>query len=220
MKKIGIIILLLVSSCAHVINLKEMRQDVAKSVVIVRVKTDTSGWSGTGFSIGEHKILTNKHVCSAENEGIYIIIDQNGIKHNAIYVKSDEGADLCVISTEAELPALRLAKEDSKSGEHITAIGAPHGLLPAFTDGFISGYKEIAIVDTIDGRAFSVMFKAQFTSAPIYPGNSGSPCLNDDGEVAGIFFAGRGDAEHMTLIVPVNLIRQFLEEKQNIKQAW
>jgi S1-C subfamily serine protease len=142
-----------------------------------------------------------------------MLVTASGDQVEAKYVRISKDADLCLLNTEAKIKPVRLAKEDAERATHITVIGAPHAQFPFFTEGYVSGYHYVAMSLAEDDQDMDVRFRAQFTSCPIYPGNSGSPAYNDEGEVVGIMFAGRRDAEHMTLMVPVELIRQFLESK-------
>ncbi len=225
-----LVLAFLVSSCAHVSvpNTPERLNKYAKSTVIVRVQTvatniitgqsEVIGWSGTGFSVENDPedagstVLTNKHVCSAGPEASYTLTDATGKKFRATYVRVAPHADLCLLHTDAIITPVKLAKSDAKKGDHVTVVGAPRGVFPNFTEGYVSGYCPIDIVDS----GFEVHLRAECTSVPIYPGNSGSPAFNDDGEVVGIMFAGRRDSEHMTIMVPVELIKQFMDTSNDM----
>jgi Trypsin-like peptidase domain len=60
----------------------------------------------------------------------------------------------------------------AKEGQHVLVIGNPEGLYGTVSDGMISAIR-------------SDPPRLQIT-APISPGSSGSPVLNDDGEVLGV----------------------------------
>lgn len=219
---------LTLASCAHLSSDRNKKQlnDEFESVVMVVVSTSVMekgkevelGWSGTGFSLSSgakgSKVLTNKHVCAATTHAEYALVLPNGKQVPAKFVKISKDADLCLLDTEEKIKPVKLAKYDADRATHITVIGAPHAQFPFFTEGYVSGYHYVAM-SLSDEDDMEVRFRAQFTSCPIYPGNSGSPAYNDDGYVVGIMFAGRRDAEHMTLMVPVELIHQFLEAKDS-----
>lgn len=62
---------------------------------------------------------------------------------------------------------------------------------------------------------------AMYMSAVSYPGNSGSPVLNDLGLVIGVLFAGDRSSEHATYAVPLWSIEAFLDrlEKKGLLNA-
>lgn len=210
-----VVALAFLASCACSNSVTRKRREQSESVVIVTVMTALSGWSGTGFSISADvdgaTILTNKHVCSAQGNGSYVLTDYAGRKYEARFIRQDEGADLCILHTRAIVVPVKLASRNAVKGDGVSAIGAPHGQYPWFTSGVVSGRTWVEMEE--------VHFWAQGTSIPVYPGNSGSPVFNDAGEVVGIIFAGRQDAEHMTYMVPVSEINRMLDTSENIYSA-
>jgi serine protease Do len=176
-------------------------------------------WSGTGFSIfadqNGSSIITNKHICAAP-DAYYELTDSRGKTHTATLIRTARGADLCLLHTNDKIPPVRLAQNDARQGDHVNAIGAPYGMLPLFTDGFVSGGKWVDIKED-DELHFEVHFYSELVSIPVYPGNSGSPVFNDAGKVVGVVFAGLHNADHMTLIVPVSEIHKFLQRREIIE---
>lgn len=230
MKKLITLITLLIScSCAHTLS-NATRVKQSQSVVMVMVHTTVTdpltlaqqpaAWSGTGFSVKADvdgsDIVTNQHVCVAKGNADYELTDYAGKKHVAKWQRNDEAADLCLLHTKDIIAPVKLAQADARKGDHISAIGAPHGQFPWFADGIATGKMWCAMADEEFGLAFSVHFWAQGTSIPIYPGNSGSPVWNDAGEVVGIVFAARRDSDHISYIVPVSEIKRFLDTSENI----
>jgi S1-C subfamily serine protease len=225
-----LILSLLVSSCALTSSqLKTRRLQESKSVVIVLVRITTTdpitgtekkkGWSGTGFSVSENEngsdIITNKHVCAAGNKATYELTASNGHKYPATFVRVAPGADVCLLRTKQQLPAVKLAGKDAEKGDEINVFGAPHGMLGLYTHGEVSGYEWVDMKDD-DDFPFEIHCYAQLISAPIYPGSSGSPTFNSNGEVVGIVFAARGDSEHMAYQIPVSEIKRLLDRSQNV----
>lgn len=206
-------ILFLSSCCTFTQQTSSVRRTLADSVLLVTVITDEFSATGTAFVINNTKdssqVLTNRHICSKGDDATYQITDSNNNTYSASFVKYSTNVDVCLLSTDAILSSIKLATTDSKYGDKILVIGAPNGIMPMFTDGYVGGYKYILLGET--------NFVAQYISAPIYPGNSGSPVFNNKDTVVGIIFAGIRGKDHMSLMVPIELVNQFLNNKENIK---
>jgi S1-C subfamily serine protease len=66
----------------------------------------------------------------------------------------------------------------------------------------------------IDGGFFSSdvcvrSYDAWETSAATYPGNSGSPMMNRDGEVIGVIFAADGETNR-GFVIPLDVLKNFV----------
>ena len=136
----------------------------------------TGGKSGTGFFVNKNGyLLTNHHVidsCSA------VWIDDGENKFQASIIKVNEDLDIAV---------LRISQKTSdyavfgqvRSGEDVITLGFPLGDILGdeikTTKGVVS-----ALVGYQGNKDY-----LQFT-APIQPGNSGGPLLNEGGFVVGI----------------------------------
>lgn len=210
------------------INSQLGRYKLSKSVVLIKVDspnedklTGTTSeifWSGTGFSIlndGKYSyIITNKHVCYPMNTAKYTLIDISGANHRALYVKKDELSDLCMLKTLSYVPPVKVADGNALFGEKILIIGAPKGVFPMITGGYIGAYQDVSSEDfkqeTVMNETFK--FRSQLVSATIYPGNSGSPVFNEDGEVIGVVFGNNLEAGSIGFIVPIDLVKIFIKK--------
>lgn len=175
----------------------------------------------TGFSFKTTDVvsfvLTNKHVCDMGPNANYTLTLQSGGKVSATFVRSDAFADVCVLKANGIIPPLTLAKDNASQGDRVVTIGGPDGAFPLLVDGLISGYYNMHMRNDADEDGdFEVHFRAQVMSAPVYPGSSGSPMLNVDGEVIGIVFAVRGDKEHISFIVPISEVWRFLDTSEYV----
>lgn len=159
------------------------------SVVVIEVKTETGGGTGTGIIMtSDGYIATNHHVIEGATKIKVTFYDGRVMEAKA--VGSSEMDDLAVIKVQATgLPVATFAhSEDCYVGQTVYAIGTPAG--PDFgwttTKGIIS-YKnrEVKIYDETDGSMLKKLRLLQ-TDAMVNPGNSGGPLVNTKGEVVGV----------------------------------
>jgi serine protease Do len=134
--------------------------------------------SGTGFFVSEvGHILTNNHV--TERCGSLVIRSPDGQQHDARLVKADTVNDLALILTSSKPQSIAEFESEARLGERVFVFGYPlTGFLSSsgtFTDGSVSSLEGIGD----DSRMLQI-------SAPVQPGNSGGPLMNEKGAVVGI----------------------------------
>ncbi len=105
--------------------------------------------------------------------------------------------DLALLKLEKQLPHRRatLCRQLQPVAARAYVIGAPKGFDFSISDGLISQIREV------DG------FQQYQLSCPISPGNSGSPILNNSGEVIGIASWTKSDAQNVSFAIPA---REFV----------
>lgn len=139
--------------------------------------TDVAG-SGTGFAITDDGyVLTNAHVVANAKS---IKVHGKSFNRDAQVISVDRENDLALIKINYELDPLYLNfKTDYQIAKDVSVLGFPNiglqGLSMKYSAGSISsttGFKD-------DNHTFQV-------SAPIQPGNSGSPVLDENMHVIGV----------------------------------
>jgi len=173
-----------------------------KSVVVVV----TEDGKGTGFSVeDEGTILTNYHVVE-ENEVISVVFP-DGDRFEATVKESFPAIDVAVLEIEADgLPFLTIdSSAEMVKNDPITFIGNPLSFKGIANEGTI-----LAPIKLSGWNDEVMMIKA-----PVYRGNSGSPVLNEEGNVIGIIFATLDHEEHgkVGLFIPTALLDKYRKGK-------
>ncbi len=140
--------------------------------------------TGTGFYTSENIIVTNYHVIEGCD---YLTINY---QEKISILKLDEVNDLAILKSNKKNSSFLTLSNDVAIGEAIYVGGFPHNLELGnfnFTVGNVSSLSGIS-------RNFS---EFQFT-APIQPGNSGGPILNNKGGVVGITVSSLDDVYFLT----------------------
>jgi putative serine protease PepD len=140
-------------------------------------------------------LVTNYHVVAeAYSAGTSTV----QVKHKdstitGTIVRVDPNDDLAIIHVAARLTPLTSVGIRPKVGARVMAVGSPLGLDGTISVGVVSGYR------SLEGSDYM-----QF-SAPISPGNSGGPVVDDQGHVLAVASAklvGTG-VEALSLGIPV-----------------
>ncbi|NLW74275.1 MAG: trypsin-like serine protease [Clostridiales bacterium] len=98
----------------------------------------------------------------------------------------------------------------AQKGEQVYAIGSALGLEGTFTSGVVSYVSR-----EIEERGQSYIQ----TSAPLSPGNSGGPLVNDKGYVIGVNTLTRVGGQNLNFAIPIERVNQLVENKMTV-QAW
>ena len=171
--------------------------------------------SGSGVFISQDGyILTNNHVVEGVKEVNIVLSD--GSQQKATIVGTDIYADLAVLKTTGQVPAVAtLGNSDVlKPGESVIAIGSPLGdFKNTVTAGVVSATGRS--IDT--GQGYQIEGLIQ-TDAAINQGNSGGPLVNLAGQVIGIntLIIRNGNsgavAEGLGFAIPANTARAVAEQ--------
>ena len=166
---------------------------------------------GSGFFISKDGyIVTNHHVISD-------LVDKKSESFSRLYIKLAEDSDtripakvigydpevdLALIKTEVDAPYVFTlgSSSDLDAGDKIYAIGSPVGLERTLTSG---------IVSATDRKLFTLGSVMQIDAA-VNQGNSGGPCIDANGNVQAIVFAGMLQFEGLNFAIPVEYLKSLL----------
>lgn len=155
---------------------------------------------GSGFIVEPGKVVTNYHVING-GAGGYVILNGFSEKHKIFgYTVIDKVNDLAILSvpTLSGIPLPLMSKTISEIGEQIYAIGSPQGMIGTISQGIISGIREVDKKHLLQ------------ITAPISPGSSGGPVLNNDGQVIGIAVGTLTSGQNLNFAIPTSCLHQIL----------
>ncbi len=166
---------------------------------------------GSGFFISKNGyIVTNHHVIAdlvdKKSEGfsrLFIkLAEDSDTRIPAKVVGYDPEVDLALIKTEVDAPFVFSlgSSADLDVGDKVYAIGSPVGLERTLTSG---------IVSATDRKLFTLGSVMQIDAA-VNQGNSGGPCIDENGNVQAIVFAGMLQFEGLNFAIPVEYLKSLL----------
>ena len=186
------------------IDAKELFKRTRDSVVLI-IAFDSGNQPlalGSGFFVGDgNAIVTNYHVIEgASAVGVKSTVNSLALVSSVLSV--DLQHDLVLLAVSTSGPALRLSARSPDVGEEIIAIGNPKGLEGTLSVGIVSGVRQ--------ENAASVY---QIT-APISPGSSGGPVIDQSGEVLGVssFFVTGG--QNLNFAYPASYVKSLLQNQK------
>lgn len=141
-------------------------------------KNDRRVSFGTGFFVtAQGHLVTNAHVvesCSA------ISVKGDGLPQRlAVLLASDKSNDFALLKVDGSPPAIADIRFGIRLGEPVAAFGYPLTNVLATSGNFTLGNVTALAGVADDARHLQI-------SAPIQPGNSGGPLLDEAGNVVGI----------------------------------
>lgn len=178
--------------------------------VVLLVMEDSNGQPlsiGSGFFVKSNIVATNFHVIEGASGGHAKIVGEKRKYEISGTVGIDRNIDLVLLSIEgAKAPPLQLGvSEQVQIGDEIYAIGNPLGLEGTFSKGIVSGIRNIG-----SEKIFQL-------TAPISPGSSGGPILNNRGKVIGVAVSTVKGGQNLNFSIPSYYLDSLLSKSTSIK---
>ena len=158
---------------------------------------------GSGFVIGKNgEIATNYHVIEGASSAIVKFVNKEEKYTVDNIVQTSIKYDLAIIQISTKTLPLSLGDDDLASvGNRIYAIGNPEGLEGTVSEGIISGFRKV-----------DENFRIMQITAPISPGSSGGPIINQNGQVIGIASSSIIIGQNLNFAVPVNKLKEIISK--------
>jgi hypothetical protein len=181
---------------------REIAQRVFPSVVLL-VMEDAKGQPvslGSGFFVQEDVVATNVHVVEGASRGYAKVVGQKRKLDIAGVFGIDELRDLVLLKLTSGKGSALTIGDDTKmaAGDTVYAVGNPEGLEGTFSQGIISGVRQVE-----SNRLLQI-------TAPISPGSSGGPILNGTGDVVGVAVSTYREGQNLNFAVPSSYLLPML----------
>ena len=162
---------------------------------------------GSGFFVGKDIVATNFHVIEQAAAGYAKVIGQSAKLNITGIVGLDALHDLALLQVDSSgvLPLPVASKLYVNIGDAVYAIGNPRGLEGTFSQGIISSVREFG-----SDRVLQI-------TAPISPGSSGGPLLDQIGNVVGVSFASIQNGQNLNFAIPSDYLAALQRAKTELR---
>ena len=163
---------------------REVVRTAKEAVVVLDVDRGVHGRvGGSGFAVGDGTLIVTAYHVVEHARSVRVLREGSGVADLELgaleIVSVDPDHDLALLRIDRPLPTLVVANDAAPGpGSPVLAVGSPQGLGLAFTDGIVSRVHEWKGIRVLQH------------SAPLSPGYSGGPLLDEQGEVVGANNAG------------------------------
>ena len=163
-------------------------------------------YPASGIAYAEDLVLTADHVVTREDNIKVILPDGKSLA--ATIAGRDPGSDLAVLRLAEKALTVAKTSDDVKVGQLVLALGRPNDQAAALPDRARRGVQASwGIVTSISGptRTFRGGMLDEYIRSETtpYPGFSGGPLINTEGEVLGLNTSGLTRGSSLTIPVKV-----------------
>lgn len=157
---------------------------------------------GSGFLVEGGYVATNVHVVRGASRGTIKLIGKPEKGEITGIAAVDTARDLVLLTVKGlSGPALPIGKSKHVTvGEEVYAIGNPQGLEGTISQGIVSGVRRVANTEILQ------------ITAPISPGSSGGPVLDQKGQVIGVAVATFRGGQNLNFAIPIDYLTDLLSQ--------
>ncbi|MFW7415810.1 trypsin-like peptidase domain-containing protein [Demequina sp. SO4-18] len=172
---------------------------VERVALRVTVETCDEYRNGSAWVLDENTAVTNRHVIEGAVDIELTSYDGQRYEGTASVLSDD--VDLALVDIDGTFPeAAQLATAEPSTGDPVFVVGYPEAGRLTTTTGIYAG--TVPDNSGVDGEgAFAI-------AADTKQGNSGSPTVDENGDVIGVVFAS--DESTTTIVVSLESLQTFL----------
>ena len=153
-------------------------------------------YPASGIALAEDLVLTADHVVTREDGIKVVLADGNSL--DATIAGRDPGSDLAVLRLPEKVLTPAKTSDAVKVGQLVLALGRPNSAGVQASWGIVTAIS--GPTRTFRGGMLDEFLQSETTP---YPGFSGGPLINSDGEVLGLNTSGLTHGSSLTIPVKV-----------------
>lgn len=167
-------------------------------------------WTGSGFVIDGHKIISNAHVAGG-SVVLEVELANDSVKYPARLKAVGHECDLAMLEVDspefwAKTAALKMG-DTPRQMQKVAVHGFPIG-----GEGYcITTGKVSRIENDYYAHGEQMMLSTQ-VSAPINPGNSGGAVVDEDNKIVGVVHQSLRSGQNIGYMVPADILKHFIHQ--------
>ncbi len=205
-----VVILLFISAgSVFAQNIPEFVKKAVDSTVYLEMQ-DKEGnpvGTGNGFFVAPNLIATNPQIIEGAASGTVKLLGRPLKYQIEGITAADEENNLIILKTAIPLinPPSISNSDVVKSNDIVYITGSKKG---------VSGTMSDNVIVSLNKGKNNTWFQ---TKNPIFPGSSGGPVLNANGEVVGVFFLSLEIKQRGNFVIPSNFLKQLIARSKQVR---
>lgn len=189
------------------LNASDVYRNARPSVLHLHVsRIDGAEISASGFVIEAGIFATNFHVVKGMKTGLATLVGTSTSSPFRVVKFADEDADVavCLMDRAIGVPLSLVIRRDPAIGETVYVLSNPQSLEGTFVSGMISSLRLLKGAKILQH------------TAPVAPGSSGGPVLDEYCRVVGMITSGIPESQGLNFAVSSRAISDVMSRKRTV----